>query len=434
MCTLLDSLAKFRHRAHSAVIQATCAVLVIIQSGQVAAQDTTAPRLVTGGLQVSVDENSPAAATVQISIGTGELKAAFGIDSPGRVVIDLTGVALKNGKTLKLPAPALVSALRLGVHQDLVRVVIDCQGDTPPAFAVEGGKGTLTVRLSADASVSSAASALAPTPSASQVASSHGAPPGPISVIAPKNPSPEIGSSSSASSELPTPGVSSADNLVEPTPPVTEHTIPTTSEESVPLPMMPAVTSPEAVATALELTTPMLPSTAAPLIASPTSTPEFTATAMATYTAVRAFTMPPTRTTQPTPKPRTTAAPTPTATPEQTPTLISPPIPSEGQVLQKISFELNPPGHTPAISIRVSQRGEFKLMKADDRAFDLVLPGYSLADERLALPQFPTDEFMGITFIQPERTSQGVRIRIGVDRGTRLTAVWRDNQIDITTR
>jgi hypothetical protein len=82
----------------------------------------------------------------------------------------------------------------------------------------------------------------------------------------------------------------------------------------------------------------------------------------------------------------------------------------------------------------MSRRGEFKLSKSDERSFELVLPGYAVADERLLLPQFPTDEFMGITFVKPERSTQGVKVRIGVDRGSRLSAVWHDNQIYVTIK
>ena len=106
----------------------------------------------------------------------------------------------------------------------------------------------------------------------------------------------------------------------------------------------------------------------------------------------------------------------------------------DGRIVQRVSFEIRAAEHIPTICLTASQRGEFKLARADDRSFELTLPGYALANASLALPQFPTDDFAGITFVQLRGSPEGVIARIGVDRGIRLGAVWSDNQILLTVR
>ena len=79
----------------------------------------------------------------------------------------------------------------------------------------------------------------------------------------------------------------------------------------------------------------------------------------------------------------------------------------------------------PVLRIALSSRSQFTLLKMDDRNYELNLPGFTLESPHLSLPQFPTDNFPGITFVSATSSAAGVRIKIGVDRGTRLGALMR---------
>ena len=101
------------------------------------------------GLGIVLDSNSSSEAQVTINIGDGSLRATFAVDNPSRIVLDLTKVSLKGSRSVKVPRPALIRGIRLGVHKDQVRVVLDCEGDRSPKFTVEGSTGAIKVTLRA---------------------------------------------------------------------------------------------------------------------------------------------------------------------------------------------------------------------------------------------------------------------------------------------
>ena len=57
----------------------------------------------------------------------------FALENPGRLVIDVPNKRLKSAKRLSLDAPHL-ETLRLGVHPDKMRIVLDMKVNTPPSF------------------------------------------------------------------------------------------------------------------------------------------------------------------------------------------------------------------------------------------------------------------------------------------------------------
>lgn len=413
-------LAMLRHSL------AVIALSLIISRGNCAhAENPSLLRWSEGALSIAIEENSALSATVSIGIGKGSLRAAFAVDNPSRLVFDLQGVQLRKGRALNVAAPALVQGLRLGVHEELIRLVIDCTGAVPPSFKVEGKTGRITIALKA----SQDTALLPPVESLLPTASSE--------TTWPAVPSP---SASPTAAPAITEIAQQPATTLSVLPPTEGSPLPSESVVEIPALVSPAVeattlqsgssldASPsKPVAPAME-TTPGSANISIPAI--PTASPSPQATSTATPRPTKAARIPATPTTAPKvdhqPTPQVAAPPTvPTGTPA---------VPTGTPVIQGVSFEFLSAQRLPTIVVAASKRGEFKLSRADDRTFELLLPGYSLLTPQLALPQFPTDEFMGITFVKPEDTAQGVTIRIGVDHGTRVGAVWQDTRILITTR
>lgn len=94
-----------------------------------------------------------------------------------------------------------------------------------------------------------------------------------------------------------------------------------------------------------------------------------------------------------------------------------------------VTFDHNQTDRGPVIRIKTSGRSEYKLSKRDERSFSLVLPNARLSTQSLTLPQFPPQEFVGITFVLAKANDSQVEISIGVERGIRVTAFAVDDEI-----
>lgn len=199
-----------------------------------------------------------------------------------------------------------------------------------------------------------------------------------------------------------------------------------------------AVPTPRAVATVQVI----LPEPTEPPTSTSTALPESTSTpvpeATATYLAPTAPVAP---SMTATPTSTSTTAPTPTrASPTAVPTatVAPPPLPpttppttaiSGGPHVLEFGFEYSNPEHTPIIRISLSDRSEFKLSKAEERLYKLSIPGARLASLTLKLPQFPPHDFVGFSFVQAEQQGDSVEVKIGVDRGARISAFPQDKDI-----
>jgi hypothetical protein len=144
---------------------------------------------------------------------------------------------------------------------------------------------------------------------------------------------------------------------------------------------------------------------------------------------------------EPTPTATPTASPTPavavataTATATAKPTVAARKtkqvfLGSGSLLVTAVTFDYNQTDRGPVIRIKTSGRSEYKLSKRDERAFSLVLPNARLSTQSLTLPQFPPQEFVGITFVLPKANDSQVEISIGVERGIRVTAFAVDDEI-----
>ncbi|MBN8548725.1 MAG: AMIN domain-containing protein [Deltaproteobacteria bacterium] len=161
------------------------------------------------------------------------------------------------------------------------------------------------------------------------------------------------------------------------------------------------------------------------------ATPTATATATATSEPSPAPTLTPTATTIPNP----TASPTAASLAPSTPPTQPPPsvavVATGSPHLINFSFEYTNPEHAPFVRIELSDRTEFKLSKIEDRLYKLTIPGAQLATLTLKLPQFPPHDFVGLTFLQADQLSDSVEVKIGVSRGSRISALPQDKDIVI---
>jgi hypothetical protein len=72
---------------------------------------------------------------------------------------------------------------------------------------------------------------------------------------------------------------------------------------------------------------------------------------------------------------------------------------------------------------------EFKVSKIDVNLYAIEIPDTTLSTETLSLPQFPPHDFLGFTYIEGAKTTGGVVVRIGVERGARISAFAQGSDI-----
>ncbi len=97
--------------------------------------------------------------------------------------------------------------------------------------------------------------------------------------------------------------------------------------------------------------------------------------------------------------------------------------------LDGISFSYLDPGRRPAVRFRLTRRSKFSLLKKSERQYLLQIPRCAIRWSHLELPYFPPGDFKGFTMIVSEMQGSTLRISIGVDRGTALTALPAGNEI-----
>ncbi len=162
-----------------------------------------------------------------------------------------------------------------------------------------------------------------------------------------------------------------------------------------------------------------------PPSASPTQ-PEPSATA--TTTAATATAVPPTATSAP-----VTAAPSRISN-SPTPQIDRSLINSKANVsVRAIEFDYLGPQKLPIIKIELNKQSAFKLEKQDERTYALSIPESALAAEYLALAQFPPHDFVGFTHLACNGSPNGVTFKIGVERGVKVSAFSRENEVIIKT-
>ncbi|HMO01825.1 MAG TPA: hypothetical protein PKD37_02140 [Oligoflexia bacterium] len=104
------------------------------------------------------------------------------------------------------------------------------------------------------------------------------------------------------------------------------------------------------------------------------------------------------------------------------------------RALTKIDFEYSKE-NKPIVKLYFNSKPSFSLSKLDQETYRLQIDNFDLAEEHLALPYFPPSDFIGLTTVLAEPLStpdRGLQIRIGIDRGTNIQAIPKENMIIIT--
>jgi len=105
------------------------------------------------------------------------------------------------------------------------------------------------------------------------------------------------------------------------------------------------------------------------------------------------------------------------------------PIAFDRQRLEALNFYYEKPGNTPLLQLILNKRPEFRLSKTATKSYTLKIPDCTLKGEYLRLPQFPPQDFSGFSLVLAETKGADLHITIGVERGVKINAFSRGNQI-----
>ena len=100
--------------------------------------------------------------------------------------------------------------------------------------------------------------------------------------------------------------------------------------------------------------------------------------------------------------------------------------------LSSIEFGTANNGDTQVLKIGLSSSASFNVAKTGSLEYRLIIADTSLGSRGLALPQFPPQEFEGLTVIQAAPFKDRVEVTIGVERGYRIVASSSGSEIWIT--
>jgi hypothetical protein len=383
MGTAASRLAAFRipviHRRACAVGSATLRLLLslvllfTVLPAPLGHAETKSAGKVLGSLQLkdaTIQINRGVDDRIQLVVSGTKIPTPdiFEIESPNRLVVDYPITGLRANRSLPIKIAGSLQTVRIAGHADKLRVVLDF-GDSkiPPYLLTEDGERSIVAVGDADQRAPQEIVVQRIVPSASPVAT-----PALSTAAAP-------------------PTRTSATGIVATAVPAREGT----TKGSVP----PQETAQEK-----------------PTLA-PTSTPtKVPATVRATSTPTAQAT--PTTAVTPSPPPTLTASPTPAST-------TKPGV----QQLQGIIFQLEETSRDPIIVLKMTERPAFRVSKKDERTFRISITGAALSRNSLSLPHYPPGDFAGFTMAIAAPNRDGIEVIISVDRGRRVTAVPRLNDI-----
>ncbi len=99
------------------------------------------------------------------------------------------------------------------------------------------------------------------------------------------------------------------------------------------------------------------------------------------------------------------------------------------QYLVDVRFDYQIQDRTPLLRVVMMTGADFNLIKRDTQTYQLIIPKAGIKSKELALPHFPPHDFVGFTLISPRYEKDSLIVEIGVDRGTKITAFSRGNEI-----
>ncbi|HMO18258.1 MAG TPA: AMIN domain-containing protein [Oligoflexia bacterium] len=377
-------------------------------------------------------------AIVQIAEDSLELKINFTdktrkvegfiVENPYRIVIDIEGAPSSIARSLKLDSK-LVSRLRVGIHPDKTRIVLD--SNTKNNIDIkEYPSGTKdSILFKAGFNIPTSASSSEENKKENKL---------PNTIQAEKTTSP-------VPLQIP----------VIPSPTPTGKIIPSPEPSSVPLA---AKQSPASVKSVTPIPTPGLETktteesndeietdTSGPIIGN--KSPAQTAKTEVSFPALPASPAPPIN-----PKEEKTETDVNLARLKsqsdltkdeatQDKKVVSPNVTSENKtieqprpddpraVVKNIVFQASSENFKSSVVVIASKLGLYELKKKSANEYELTLKMSRLKADYLTLPQFPPDSFKGFRYIKSSQGETDISVQIFVDDGTRLTAFIADEKL-----
>jgi hypothetical protein len=387
-------------------------------------------------------QSSSASSIVFKGTATCSTISGFELSTPRRFVVDCMYPTNGSGKARTREfglTSSLVSGIRYGSHQDKLRLVFDIgAGASKVTFGKAGGKSFL-VSVTGDNTqefkpIKKAAKATPTKPTAKPTKEKIATTPTPTPTPVTEQPTPE------PIKELP--WVPSGSEFVSP-PSESQTPLPTPSFES-------ATVAPTPVNTA-ETATPTQQPTVAPTVAPtidippiPIATP--TPTAVATPISTPTLAPTPVEIVREDPKndiPTEIPTPPPASSKDRNEDdsmqselsaqgyhIIKEDLHSDRK-LGNIIFDYLPPLSVPVIRLIFSSPAEFRMSKKGESEYILTIPDCTLSGVETALPYFPPEDFTGFSFVQASDDKKGCKVRIGSERGYRISPYIKEREIQI---
>ena len=314
---------------------------------------------------------------------------AFMLPDPPRIVLDLNGASIKHSEALAAPTNGVVQQVRLGSHPQKLRVVVDLKKAEAPKYDWKAGKRQVILRM-----LEEAAPAAQP-PAVEPIAQKQAAP----AALAPQEPQHlDQQPGEDLAPHLP----DNADNSLG----ATEEKVKGQVVEEVrkDVAAEPAAQNPAAVAEAKQ-DVPLETEKIAPPVeekklaevekgaAAPNSLGAAAAAAKISSDKAK--------------------------------------LPASGALkIVGYRFEYSEPAKSPLLKVTLNSSGaNAQISKMDSTTYKIVVPGASLANEDLVLPQFPPADFVGFIMVMSEEVNGGVEITISVEEGLSLTTMVRGDEI-----
>lgn len=94
-----------------------------------------------------------------------------------------------------------------------------------------------------------------------------------------------------------------------------------------------------------------------------------------------------------------------------------------------LRFDYQIQNHEPLLRLVMMSGANFNLVKKDSQTYELLIPKAGIKLKSLAQPHFPPHDFVGFTLVHPKYQRDTLTVEIKVDRGARITAFARGNEI-----
>lgn len=385
----------------------------------------------SGGLRIqlrSIHTGTNYALSISSSASTTNaiVPTVFTLDNPARIVVDIPGFPSRAAKTIDL-SDGRFSAIRVGLHHDKTRLVLDVAGNKLPQYSVDSASANeVGVELNfADAPTDTEPGANDMVPFG-EVSKEQAPPAEPIAPVVTELPKAELALPAPTEPEPKAPAEPAVlhAKLSAPEPEAKPVAI---APEAKPTPEKPKRKKPEA-----EVIT-MVGSERIEPAVSPKAEPP-----------VEVIPPVPVQNTEPDQQleeptePETRKGkhvkktepeePSEDLSAEESVKVKTKPGAGPGK-LSSFAFKITDRPGKYAVQINVDQLGDYKLTRPKGDLYELVLQNTRLSGPHLTFPQFPPDEFQGFQAIAAVQRGEDVVVRIFVDDEVKLSPYRTEGQL-----